>query len=101
MVNYLSTIVDMRQTHAVYCYCTTNNNSEQEEGIKLKNLDIRKAVSDAGLRLWQVANKLGIRDNEFSRALRFELSDEEKNRIRTIIQVLQDEEEQRGTNETN
>lgn len=49
------------------------------------NLDIRKEASNAGVKLWQIAEKLGINDGNFSRKLRKELNNEEKARIRTII----------------
>ena len=51
----------------------------------MKNKDIRQAAKDAGLHLWQIADCLGIRDNEFSRSLRYELADFEKTKIKTII----------------
>lgn len=49
------------------------------------NLDIRKEASNAGVKLWQIAEKLGINDGNFSRKLRKELNNEEKARIRAII----------------
>ena len=49
------------------------------------NQDIRREVADAGLRLWQIADHLNMKDCNFSRVLRKELSDAEKERIRKII----------------
>ncbi len=49
------------------------------------NLDIRKEASNAGVKLWQIAEKLGINDGNFSRKLRKELKAEEKTKIRAII----------------
>ncbi len=54
----------------------------------MKNLDIREDVRAAGLKLWEIADALGIADSNFSRKLRHELPDEEKNRIRGIIAEL-------------
>lgn len=51
----------------------------------MKNLDIRTEVKSAGLRLWQIADGLGIDDSRFSRKLRHELPEAEKQRIRDII----------------
>lgn len=45
------------------------------------NDDIRQAAQSAGVRLWQIAEKLGLSDGNFSRRLRRELSDEEKAKI--------------------
>ena len=52
------------------------------------NQDVRQKASSAGLRLWQVAEALGIADYTFSRKLRKELPSEEKERIFFIIQKL-------------
>jgi len=56
--------------------------------MKKANEDIRKKIADAGVRFWQVASELGIRDNEFSRRLRHELTKEEKLKISNIINTL-------------
>ncbi len=57
----------------------------------MKNADIREEVKNAGLKLWQIADKLGITDASFSRKLRKELNAEEKARIRAIIAELKGE----------
>ena len=49
------------------------------------NQDIRNEVRRAGLMLWQIADSLGIADSSFSRKLRKELTDADKERIRQII----------------
>ena len=54
------------------------------------NRDIRREAAAAGVKLWQIAAGLGLSDGGFSRKLRFELSDEEKARIRTVIAELQE-----------
>lgn len=52
------------------------------------NSDIRLEVVGAGLKFWQIADGLGITDSYFSKKLRKELSDQEKEKIRTIIANL-------------
>lgn len=60
----------------------------------MKNIDIREAAANAGVKLWQIADKLGIYDGNFSRRLRKELSEEEKKKIFSIIDELVKEEQQ-------
>ena len=57
----------------------------------MKNTDIREAAKTAGIRLWQIADKLGITDGNFSRKLRKELSADEKQKIIAIISELSGE----------
>lgn len=58
------------------------------------NLEIRNAVKGAGLNLWQVAYELGINDGNFSRKLRHELPQEEKEKILAIIDRLAEEKQE-------
>lgn len=51
----------------------------------MRNLDIRKAAEQAGVKLWEIAEVLEINDSNFSRRLRKELPEKEKQRIRQII----------------
>lgn len=55
---------------------------------KTANMDIREAAKRAGICLWQVAEKIGINDGNFSRKLRKELLPQEKENILTIIDTL-------------
>ena len=57
----------------------------------MKNKDIRAAIADAGLRMWQVAEALNIADTTFCRKLRRELSDEDKERVYAVIAELSKE----------
>lgn len=57
----------------------------------MRNSDIRQEIKSAGLRLWQIAEALGMQDSNFSRRLRHELSEAEKTKIRKIIAVLSKE----------
>ena len=55
------------------------------------NQDIRCAASGARVKLWQIADALGIADCNFSRKLRKELPQDEKEKIFSIIQQLSEE----------
>lgn len=50
------------------------------------NQDIRCAAGGAGVKLWQIADALGISDGGLSRKLRKELSEEKKEEILSIIE---------------
>lgn len=52
------------------------------------NDDIRRAAHNAGVRLWEIANELGINDGNFSRKLRTELSAREKEKVLSIINQI-------------
>lgn len=52
------------------------------------NQDIRRTAAGAGVKLWQIAEALGIADCSLSRKLRRELPPEEKERIFGIIREL-------------
>lgn len=54
----------------------------------MANQEIRQAATLAGVRLWQIAERLGIADCNFSRKLRKELPQDEKEKIFSIIQDL-------------
>lgn len=57
----------------------------------MSNQDIRLTAAGAGVRLWQIADALGISDYKFSRKLRKELPQEEKEKIFSIIRELSQE----------
>lgn len=54
----------------------------------MKNKDIREAAKQAGVCLWQIAERLNMNDGNFSRKLRRELSAPEKAQIMEIIHDL-------------
>ena len=54
----------------------------------MANLDIRQLAKDSNIKLWQIADKLGITDITFSKKLRKELSADEKAEIYKIIDEL-------------
>lgn len=55
------------------------------------NQTIRKAAASAGVRLWQIADKLGYTDCYFSRLLRKELPEKKQAEIMQIIAELEQE----------
>lgn len=55
------------------------------------NKDIKEQAKKCGIRLWQIAEELGLQDCAFSRKLRKELPREEKERILGIIDRLAQE----------
>lgn len=57
----------------------------------MNNLDIRKAIEINNFKYWQVANKLGMTDGNFSRLLRVELDESNKNKILKAIKELKEE----------
>lgn len=58
------------------------------------NREIREAAKKAGVHLWQVAEACGINDGNFSRKLRRELPQEEKQTILEIIDRLSKEKQE-------
>lgn len=52
------------------------------------NADIRKTAKTANVRLWQVAEELGISDFTLSRRLRHELPDKEKVEVLEAIRAV-------------
>lgn len=57
----------------------------------MKNKDIRQAAKTAGVKLWQIAEIVGVNDGNFSRKLRHELPEDEKQKILEIIDRLSKE----------
>ena len=57
----------------------------------MANVDIREAATRFGVKLWQIADVMGIADCNLSRKLRKELPQEEKDHIFSIIKQLSQE----------
>lgn len=57
----------------------------------MENVTIRERAKQCGVRLWQIAEALGINDGNFSRKLRRELPEDEKGKILAIIDRLAQE----------
>ena len=53
--------------------------------------DVRTEIYAAGLKQWQIAERLGINDANFSRKLRKELSADQKTKIRATIEDMKGE----------
>lgn len=54
----------------------------------MANRDIKHEIKNAGLKQWQIADKLKMQDSNFSKLLRKEVSAEMKQKIRYIITKL-------------
>lgn len=54
----------------------------------MNNQEIRQTAKKSGVKLWQIADKLGINDGNFSRKLRHELTETERVNILNIIAEL-------------
>ena len=52
--------------------------------------EVKQLIVSAGLKCWQVAELWGVNDGNFSRKLRFELSEAEKAKIFKIIEELKE-----------
>ena len=59
----------------------------------MKNLEVRTAAKSAGVKLWEIAEVLGITDGNFSRKLRRELPRKEQEQIIGIINEIEAERE--------
>lgn len=60
------------------------------------NMEIRNKAKSCGIRFWEIAAKLGINDGNFSRKLRQELPQEEKEKVLAIIDRLARERQEAG-----
>ena len=67
----------------------------EENNVKLYNIGERGRLNEkasvSNVRLWQIADALGIADTTLSKKLRKELPENEKERIFTIIENLSKE----------
>ena len=57
----------------------------------MTNTEIRRAAGGAGVKLWELAEALGVADATLSRKLRHELPEDEKQKILEIIDRLSKE----------
>ena len=57
----------------------------------MANIEIRTKARSQSVKLWQIADCLGVTDSTFSRKLRKELPESEKTRILEIIDKLSTE----------
>ena len=54
----------------------------------MQNQEIKDYAKVSGVKLWQVAEELGMHDSNFSKLLRHKLSEENENKICDIIDRL-------------
>jgi hypothetical protein len=54
----------------------------------MENMVIREAAKAAGVHLWEIAERYGVNDGNFSRKLRRELPDNERDRVLAIIDSI-------------
>jgi len=54
----------------------------------MNNIDIRRKAAGEGIKLWQIADAIGLADSLFSRKLRYELPEEQKKEIFEVIDKL-------------
>ena len=54
----------------------------------MQNKEIREAARQAGVKLWQIADALGMTDGNFSRKLRHELTEGQQEKVYAIIAKL-------------
>ena len=58
-----------------------------------RNAEIRQVAKESGVMLWQIAERYGLNDSNFSRKLRRELSESEKAKVIEIIKTIKAEQE--------
>ena len=59
-----------------------------------RNIDIRTEAKAHDVKLWEIADRYGLTDGNFSKKLRHELSAADKKRIREIIRQVKKDREQ-------
>ena len=59
----------------------------------MSGAEVKKRILAAGLKLWQVAYVFGVTDGNFSRKLRKDFSEEDTEKVLTIIERLKAENE--------
>lgn len=57
----------------------------------MSGAEIKENIKAAGLKLWQVAKEMGMNDGNFSRKLRNDFSDEDTEKVLSIIEKLKAE----------
>ncbi len=61
----------------------------------MTNMEVRNHAKETGVRLWEIADRYGVNDGNFSRKLRRELPVEERERILRLIDEIAAEREVR------
>lgn len=68
---------------------------------KKRNLDIRLRAKEAGVKLYEIAERLGVYSSTFSVELRNELPDDRKKEIVEAIEAIRKENEEWTNSQTN
>lgn len=69
--------------------CVNNNFIMEVQNLRMqKNEEVRQLAKDRGVKLWEIAEKLGCADATLSRKLRRELPEAEKKAILDIIEAI-------------
>jgi len=55
----------------------------------MANQEIKREIKESGVKMWQIADKLGVSDMTLSRKFRYELTGTEKETIRSLISTMQ------------
>ena len=53
-----------------------------------KNIDVRRKIKEEGFAHWQIADAMGISEITFCRWLRYELPEDKKQKIYSIMEEL-------------
>lgn len=86
MVTVNNNTNNMLYLHIIILCCCCQVHFRTEVKIMSNcNQDIRALAKDRGVKLWEIAEVIGVSDGNFSRRLRRELSPAEKQRIVKII----------------
>lgn len=64
------------------------NKTIKRRCFPVKNQEVKNMAKQSGVRMWMIADALGIADTTFCRKLRRELPPEEKEKIFSIIREL-------------
>ena len=54
----------------------------------MANNDIKTLAKENGVKHWEIADKFNMHDSNFSKMLRHELPEDEKEKIRSVIKEL-------------
>jgi len=88
----LGTVEELQSLIPKLVIKNVNNNFYRKDSRKMtKNKDLREYAKNKGVKLWEVAEKYGVNDGNFSRKLRRELPAEEKQKIISIIDQISSE----------
>lgn len=61
---------------------------KRKRGVKMSGAEVKKRILAAGLKIWQVAYAFGVTDGNFSRKLRRDFSEEDTEKVLSIIEKL-------------